>query len=204
MSDELSPATRLIYLHGFKSSPKSQKAQSLVDYVQNELIDLVDQGRLELLVPALPYKPEKAIALIEKLIYGSDRVVLIGSSLGGFYSIYFAEKLNCKATLVNPLVALQESMADTFLGHHTNLYSGEEFDIEMSDAEYLKSLEQTVIEQQRKYLLLLETGDEVLDSKLALDKFPKANQVIIEGGNHRFEGFEKYLPQMIEFALAKS
>lgn len=202
MSDELSPATRLIYLHGFKSSPKSQKAQSLIDYAQNELIDLLDQGKLELLVPRLPYKPEKAIALIEKLINGSDKVALIGSSLGGFYSIYFAEKFNCKAILVNPLVALQESMAATFLGHHTNLYSGEEFDIEMSDAEYLKSLEQTVIEQQRKYLLLLETGDEVLDSKLALDKFPSAKQVVIEGGNHRFESFEKYLPQMIEFALA--
>lgn len=202
MSDDLSPATRLIYLHGFKSSPQSQKAQSLIDYVQNELIDLIDQGKLELLVPALPHKPEKAIALIEKLAHGSDKIVFIGSSLGGFYSIYFAERINCKAILVNPLVALQESMAATFLGRHTNLYSGEELDIELSDGEYLKSLEQTVIEQQRMYLLLLETGDEVLDSKLAMAKFSDANQVIIDGGNHRFESFEKYLPQMMEFALA--
>jgi len=119
MSDDSSSSTRLIYLHGFKSSPKSEKALSLIDYAQNELIDLIDQGKLEVLVPALPYKPKQAIALIEKLILSFARTVIVGSSLGGFYSIYFAEKYNCRAILVNPLVTLQESLADTFLGHHT-------------------------------------------------------------------------------------
>ena len=203
MSDDLNSNTRLIYLHGFKSSPKSQKALSLVNYVQNELIDWIDQGKLELLVPTLPYKPEQAIALIEKLILSSARPVLIGSSLGGFYSIYFAEKFNCKAILVNPLVTLQESLADSFLGHHTNLYNGDEFDIEMSDAEYLMTLEQANIAQQDQYLLLLETGDEVLDYRKALEKFSKAEQVVIAGGNHRFENFEKYLTKIIEFVDLK-
>ena len=204
MSDELNPCTRLIYLHGFLSSPKSQKAQSLIDYVQNELIELIDQGKLELLVPTLPSKPEQAIFLIEKLMLGSERVVLIGSSLGGFYSIYFAEKHSCKAILVNPLAELDESLADTFLGHHTNLYNGEEFEIEISDAEYLLTLEQNNIKQQDNYLLLLETGDEVLDYKLALGKFPKADQAVISGGSHRFENFEKYIPEIIKFAGLKT
>lgn len=200
MSDALNPSTRLIYLHGFLSSPESQKARSLVNYVQNELIDLINQGRLELLVPALPHKPEEAVALIEKLTSGSTKTVFIGSSLGGFYSIYLAEKFACKAILVNPLVTLHESLADSFLGHHTNLYTGEEVDLELSDAEYLLTMEQTYIKEQNNYLLLLETGDEVLDYQQALEKFPQANQIIVEGGNHRFENFEKYLPEMIAFA----
>lgn len=204
MSEDLSPDTRLIYLHGFLSSPKSQKAQSLIDYVQNVLIKQVDQGKLELLVPTLPHKPEQAIALIEKMILDANmdatRTVLIGSSLGGFYSIYFAEKFNCKAILVNPLVTLDESLADTFLGRHTNLYTNEEIEIDLSDAEYLLSLEQAIIENQTKYLLMLETGDEVLDYKLALEKFPDAKQCVITGGNHRFENFEKYLPEILKFA----
>ncbi|MDG2090778.1 MAG: YqiA/YcfP family alpha/beta fold hydrolase [Gammaproteobacteria bacterium] len=204
MSEDLSPSTRLIYLHGFKSSPKSQKAQSLIDFAQNELIELIDQGKLEVLVPTLPYKPEQAIALIEELILDSAKTVFIGSSLGGFYSIYFAERFHCKAVLVNPLVELDESLADTFLGHHINLYNGEEFEIEMSDAEYLLTLEQSNIKQQDNYLLLLETGDEVLDYKLAIKKFPKAAQVVIPGGNHRFESFEKYLPEIVEFAELKA
>ena len=204
ISEDLSPSIRLIYLHGFKSSPKSQKAQSLIDYTQNELIELIDQGKLEVLVPTLPYKPEQAIALIEELILDSVKTVLIGSSLGGFYSIYFAEKFHCKAVLVNPLVELHYGLAETFLGHHTNLYNGEEFEIEMSDAEYLLSLEQVDIQQQDKYLLLLETGDEVLDYKLALNRLPAAEQVVIVGGNHRFENFEKYLPGIIEFAEIKA
>ena len=200
MSDDLNPSTRLIYLHGFLSSPKSQKALSLVSYAQNELDDLMNQAKLELVVPALPHKPEEAVALIEELVSGSSKTVFIGSSLGGFYSIYFAEKLGCKAILVNPLVTLHESLAGSFLGHHTNLYTGEEFDLELSDAEYLLTLEQEHIKQQENYLLLLETGDEVLDYKQALAKFPEANQIVVPGGNHRFESFEKYLPEMIAFA----
>ncbi len=165
---------------------------------------MIDQGKLEVLVPALPYKPEQAIALIEELILSSARTVIVGSSLGGFYSIYFAEKYNCRAILVNPLVTLQESLADIFLGHHTNLYSGEEFDIEISDANYLITLEQANIEHQEKYLLLLETGDEVLDYKLALEKFSNAAQHVLPSGNHRFENFEKYIPEIIEFAGLKA
>jgi predicted esterase YcpF (UPF0227 family) len=200
MSDHLNPSTRLIYLHGFLSSPESQKAVSLIDYAQTELGVLMDQGKFELLVPELPHKPEEAVALIENLVSGSARTVFIGSSLGGFYSIYFAEKLACKAILVNPLVILDESLADNFLGHHTNYYTGEEVEIDIADAEFLMTLEMSDIRQQDNYLLLLETGDEVLDYKQALAKFPNANQHVIKGGNHRFESFEKFLPEMMTFA----
>jgi uncharacterized protein len=199
-SDDSRQSTRLIYLHGFLSSPKSEKAKSLIEYAQNELIELIDQGKLEVLVPALPHKPKQAISFIEELIIGSARTVLIGSSLGGFYSIYFAEKFQCKAVLVNPLVTLQESLADSFLGHHINPYSGEEFEIEMADAEYLLSLEHTDIKEHEKYLLLLEEGDEVLDYKLALEKLHRAPQHVLPGGKHRFENFEKYIPEIIKFA----
>lgn len=203
-SDDSRQSTRLIYLHGFLSSPKSEKAISLIDYAQNELIELIDQGKLEVLVPALPHKPKQAIAYIEKLISGSTNTVLIGSSLGGFYSIYFAEKFRCKAVLVNPLVTLQESLADSFLGHHINPYSGEDFEIEMSDAEYLLSLEHADIKDHEKYLVLLEEGDEVLDYKLTLEKFHNSSQHVLPGGNHRFENFEKYIPEIIKFAELKA
>ncbi len=199
-SDDSRQSTRLIYLHGFLSSPKSEKAKSLIDYAQNELIELIDQGKLEVLVPVLPHKPKQAISFIEELITGSARTVLIGSSLGGFYSIYFAEKFHCKAVLVNPLVTLQESLADSFLGHHVNPYRGEEFEIEMSDAEFLLSLEHADIQDHEKYLLLLEQGDEVLDYKLALGKLHGAPRHVLPGGKHRFENFEKYIPEIIKFA----
>lgn len=199
-SDVLRQSTRLIYLHGFLSSPKSEKAISLIDYAQNELIELIDQGKLEVLVPTLPHKPKQAIKFLEELIIDSATTVLVGSSLGGFYSIYFAEKYHCKAVLVNPLVTLQENLADNFLGHHVNPYSGEGFEIEMSDAEYLLSLEHSNIKNHEKYLLLLEEGDEVLDYKLALEKFNQASQHVLPGGSHRFENFGKYIPEIIKFA----
>ena len=199
-SEDSRQSTRLIYLHGFLSSSKSDKAVSLNEYVQNELIELIDQGKLDVLIPTLPHKPKQAIKFIEELIIDSDKTVLIGSSLGGFYSIYFAEKLQCKAILVNPLVSLQESLAGSFLGSHVNPYSGECFDIEMADVEYLLSLEHIIINNHGKYLLLLEEGDEVLDYKLALKKFNRAVQHVLPGGSHRVVNFKKYIPEIMKFA----
>lgn len=200
LSVDSPPELRLIYLHGFLSSPQSEKAQSFLKHACTQYRELLDQGKIELLVPELPHKPEQAIDLIESFFQVPARTVFIGSSLGGFYSIFFAQKYNCKAVLVNPLVGLQDSMAATFIGHHTDLYTGKKFEIEPADAEYLLTLEQEVIEQQDRYLLLLETGDDVLDYNLALEKFPLARQVVIQGGNHRFEHFEEYLTTIMEFA----
>tara|TARA_R110000772_G_scaffold196899_2_gene307638 strand:+ start:4629 stop:5243 length:615 start_codon:yes stop_codon:yes gene_type:complete len=200
MSDDSSLDIRLIYLHGFNSSPVSQKAKSLNKYAQDELGSAANKQKFEVLTPNLPYKPEKAMVLVEELMEGADNVVLIGSSLGGFYSIYLAEKYQCKAVLVNPLVTLKKDLADNFIGRHINPYSHEEFEIGMQDAEYLLSLELASIKNQTNYFLLLEEGDEVLDYRLALAKFPQARQRVLSGGTHRFENFERYLPEIMDFA----
>lgn len=201
MSDATSHGIRLIYLHGFNSSPESQKAKSLLAFAGGALTDSVQGRTLDVQVPAIPHKPAFATDLLEQLIQEFDgEVVLVGSSLGGFYSIYLAEKHGCKAVLVNPLARLHEDMADDFLGRHVNPYTGEEFEIDMQDAEYLLELEVDRISNQENYFLLLEQGDEVLDYQVALEKFPLARKVVLPGGTHRFKNFEKYLPAIIEFA----
>lgn len=199
MSNDASLEVRLIYLHGFNSSPVSNKAQSLNKYVRNELGNLFLRHRLEVLTPVLPHKPELAIELLEELMAGADRIALIGSSLGGFYSIYLAEKYQCKAVLINPLVTLQAGLADNFVGKHINPYTQEEFEIGIQDAEFLSGLERDEIKNQANYFVLVEQEDEVLDYRLALEKFPKARQQILTGGTHRFEKFDDFLPEIIAF-----
>ena len=193
--------TRLIYLHGFNSSPESQKAQSLIQYTAKEFADDLAQHRLDLHVPALPHKPAKAIAMLETLIREEEAAtVLIGRSLGGFYSIYLAQHYPCKVILINPLVSLQHDASTDFLGKHINPYSGEAFEIVQEDAETLGRLEVAEIKHQENYFLLLETGDQVLDYKLAMEKLPQARHKVIHGGSHRFDSFAELLPEIMQFA----
>ncbi len=200
MSENSSIKISLIYLHGFNSSPESTKAKSFIQYAQTELAELISRQQLNIVAPALPSKPDQAISLVEELIEKVDISILLGSSLGGFYSIYLAEKYGCKAVLINPLVALDEGMADVFLGNHTNPYTGQKYELNWEDAEFLKTLEVSKVENQKRYFLLAEKGDEVLDYRIAQQKFLNAKQKILENGSHRFESFEKLLPDIMEFS----
>ena len=78
----------LVYLHGFNSSPASHKAQLLKAHLEGRGL-----GHLYA-CPALPDTPREAIGTIEAAIAGQDprSVTFLGSSLGGFYATYLAEK----------------------------------------------------------------------------------------------------------------
>ncbi len=205
MSDDGSLSTRLIYLHGFNSSPDSEKAQSLIRYTQQKKVTDDSGNCPELLVPSLPHKPAAAIKQLQGLLADKpDNTVLLGSSLGGFYSIYLAQHHPCKVVLINPLVSLPAQFAQDFPGTYTNPYSGEIFNIDSDDVTFLEKLEPEQIKQQENYFLLLETADEVLDYRVAAEKMPAARQMIIDGGTHRFESFKRLLPDIMQFAGLRS
>jgi len=67
----------------------------------------------------------------------------------------------------------------------------------------LSELEQfnvSAITRPERYLLLVQTGDELLDYRQAVKKYRGARQVVIEGGDHRFRNFSDYVPMILEFA----
>ncbi len=201
MTEDESPSTRLIYLHGFNSSPDSNKAQSLQRYIKQQALQEKAAQCFELLAPALPYKPVEAISLLEELLADkAGNTVLMGSSLGGYYSIYLAQKYPVKVVLINPLVSLPIGFAEAFPGSYTNPYSGQDFEILPEDVRFLQELEVSDISRQENFLLLAETGDEVLDYRQAVASLPGARQIILQGGSHRFENFESVLPEIIQFA----
>ncbi|TAN55507.1 MAG: esterase, partial [Betaproteobacteria bacterium] len=51
-----------------------------------------------------------------------------------------------------------------------------------------------------RYLLLLETGDEVLDWRYAARKYEGARTVIRDGGDHTLQSFGEHLPRILAFA----
>jgi predicted esterase YcpF (UPF0227 family) len=184
----------LIYLHGFNSSPGSHKAQVLKRYMTER--ELGDQY----CCPALPHLPLRAIAVVEAEIANHPResVTLIGSSLGGFYSTYLAERHNLPAVLINPAVYPHEDLR-AYVGAQRNLHSREQYQLTEEHLRQWGKLYLPSVRAQR-YLLLLETGDEVLDYREAVEKYQGARQIVIAGGDHSLASFPEHIPLILEFA----
>ena len=184
----------LIYLHGFNSSPASHKAQVLKKHLAG-----LGFGHLYA-CPALPDTPGEAIRVIEMVIAGRDarQITFLGSSLGGYYATWLAEKLDCRAALINPAITPHIGLA-TYLGTQKNLHTGEPYELTRAHLEGWRALVVERIDPER-YLLLLETGDEVLDWRAAARKYEGARTVIRDGGDHSLQSFPEHIGRILAFA----
>jgi len=184
----------IVYLHGFNSSPQSHKAQVLSRYVAEH-----GEGE-EYACPALPPLASDAVRSVEKLIAGRAGVCFVGSSLGGFYATYLAEKLDANAVLINPAIDPQVGLR-AYLGPQQNLHTGKPY--VLTEA-YLQEWEKLYVPRitPGRYLLIVETGDEVLDYRRAVARYAGAEQRVIPGGDHSLQSFPEHLGRILEFARA--
>ena len=151
--------------------------------------------------PDLPPLATDAIREIEKLKL-SRKTCLVGSSLGGTYATYLAEKHGCRAVLLNPAIDPHVGLR-AYLGTQKNLHTGEPYELTEGYLQEWKELQVPRITPGR-YLLIVETGDEVLDYRRAVERYAGAEQVVIEGGDHSLQSFPRQLPRILEFCRANS
>jgi len=184
----------IVYLHGFISSPLSKKALMLGDYVRNIAGDV----RYE--VPRLHHRPALAVSSIEALCDGIPvgDLTLVGSSLGGFYATVVAERIGCRAALLNPAVHPHRHFT-RYLGPQRNMYSGESFELTMDHVNDLRALDVEAITRPGRYWLFVETGDEVLDYRQAVAFYAGAWQFVQGGGDHTFTGFDAQISAILAF-----
>ena len=182
----------IIYIHGFGSSGEGDKARKFRDYFK--------QYNIPIIAPSLSYVPQLAISTLEQLIESYEDVSLIGSSLGGYYSIYLAEKYYLNALLINPAVRSAKTLKRLVnkKGLVCNYYDGSYFEwneshIDMLSRYYVQN------PQYGNYLILLLTGDNVLDYREVLEKLPHAKSIVEEGGSHSFDGIERHFERSREF-----
>ena len=189
----------ILYLHGFRSAPASHKAQALAARMQQ--LGLSDQFWCE----QLPPDPDAAIQLVDAQIRAClaahpDRPpTLVGSSLGGYYATWLAERHDLNAVLVNPSVVAALSL-HPWLGPQTNLYTGETFVLTESHLDALRALEVPHLGRPERYWLLVETGDEVLDYRDAVERYAGARQTVLPDGDHGFSRWHDYLDAVLAFA----
>ena len=184
----------LIYIHGFNRAPASFKARVL----QEALAESAPARAF--IAPALPHSPAAAAQLLDALAAAHPDAVLAGSSLGGFYATWLAERHNLRAVLINPAVRPYELLAG-HVGMQTNLHTGEQYEFTPAHVDELRALEVVSIAPQR-YLLMVETGDEVLDYRQAVARYRGARQHVVEGGDHGFSDFAAHLAPVMAFLAA--
>ena len=184
----------ILYLHGFRSSPKSFKARLLNDF-------FAAQGESHLFqCPQLPVSPKAALALARDICQSvpPEELALIGSSLGGFYATALAEEIGCRAVLLNPAVTPAEDLRQ-HVGIQRAWHSDDQFEFRASYVEELAPMACMRITRPDRYFLIAATGDEVLDWRQMVAHYPGARHKIIEGSDHGLSDFEQYMDEVVNF-----
>ncbi|MCL6415614.1 esterase [Aestuariirhabdus sp. Z084] len=193
----------LVYIHGFNSSSASFKAQQLQQDLEQQCFTC------ELWLPDLSHWPAQAVQQLFTRLkpeVGKRPIALIGSSLGGYYGTWLRQRLLSEApqgtriplALINPAVRPYEYW-DNYLGEQENHYTGERYTLTQDHVRQLVLLDVAQVSDPEDCLLLLQTGDETLDYRRALERYPNSQQQVEEGGSHGFDGFEAKLPNLYRF-----
>jgi len=185
----------IIYIHGFGGSGKGAKASAFRKHYTDKGVDF--------LAPSLSYTPQLAISTLDEIITTcKDRdIKLIGSSLGGFYAIYLANKYNLKTVLINPSTNPMQTLSklvEEKNGRALNYFDLSEFDFNLNHILMLKNYYVRELKKEN-FLLMLQKDDDVIDYTIAKEKFDGAKMIIEEGGGHGFEGIESYFDKIDEF-----
>ena len=187
----------IVYLHGFRSSPASRKATMLREA-------MAARGRsAEYVCPALPASPARSVELVLAAVNDvpRERLALIGSSLGGYYATWLAERLGCRAALLNPAIRPQDDLA-RYIGVQPVYFSQAEIDFRREYLDELAAIDTPTITLPERYLLLAATGDAVIDYRTMARKYRGARQQVVEGSDHELSDFASFIDEVIAFCDA--
>lgn len=187
-------ADLVVYLHGFRSSSKSVKAQ--------KMIDAFDQAGLSshLWVPDLPASPAQALALVAQQVSArlesqpNTSLTFIGSSLGGYYATVLAElHKRASVVLLNPAIRPYDDLQDQ-IGKKKVYFSEEEIEFVPAYLGDLKAMEQTSLTDPQRYFLVAARDDEVLNCDTMLARYRGSHQLHLLGSDHALSDFDELLP----------
>ncbi len=191
----MSTTTHLLYLHGFRSSPQSAKARMMVDHVARH------HPGVRFWSPQLPPSPRAAMALVARGIADWPRtsMAVVGSSLGGFYASWVARHAGCPSVLLNPAVDPARDLA-RHIGEQTAWHNPQErFFFLPEYVDELQALDQRGLDPGGPELAIIAKGDEVLDWREMVARYPQAQLTLLEGGDHALSDFPAHLETIARF-----
>lgn len=188
--------THLLYLHGFRSSPQSFKAQLVTHTLASQ------HPHVTVWCPQLPPSPADAMQMLLEGTrhWPAASSAVVGSSLGGFYATALAQHTGwARAVLLNPAVNPARDL-EKYIGEHTHWHNPEErFFFQPAYVQQLRELCVPDIQHPERYLVVIAKGDEVLDWREMQTRYAQAQVLLLEGGDHALSDFEAHLPQVLAF-----
>ena len=183
----------ILYFHGFKSSSDSGKAQEFKKFIENKT------SQTKIIIPDLKDDFKEAHKQIENLIEkNSPNILYMGSSLGGYYALYFAQLYKTKSVLINPAIPPLKDF-EIHLGKNENYATGNKFTISKDDISYVRSLHHKKILEPKNNLILLESGDEILNYVESSSYFRGSYIDIFYGGNHSYTSIKEKFTKIKDF-----
>jgi len=189
--------TEILYIHGFASSDNSLKAVKLENYfLQFSFFNVIH--------PQIPVSPYKAIDFLDEIYKNNPLLMVIGSSLGGFYALYMHKKYSLETFLINPSLKPHETLKD-YIGIVKRHNSDDFFQWKQTHIKELEDLYSKLKYDklnQKKLHFLLSEDDELLDFS-DIDKiFPLADIRFFKDSGHSFKKFDKVLPYLMSYYLS--
>lgn len=187
--------SHLLYLHGFRSSPRSFKAERLRQWLA------AHRPAVHWWCPQLPPSPREAMAWIERGLadWPAGLWAVCGSSLGGFYATAVAERHGCPAVVMNPAVDPARDLA-AYIGEQTAWHDpAEHFYFHPAYVDELRALTVPAITRPERTLAIIAKGDELLDWREMAARYAGARQHLIAGSDHALSDFETHLPPLLNF-----
>ena len=189
------PTTHLLYLHGFRSSPQSTKAQMMAARVQ------ADHKNVRWWCPQLPPSPREAMALIQRgtADWPADQMAVVGSSLGGFYATALAQQRGCRAVVLNPAVDPARDLA-AHIGEQTAWHDpAEHFFFRPEYIDELRALQTGPLTHPERTFAVIAKGDELLDWREMTARYASARIRLLEGSDHALSDFDDHIDAVQEF-----
>jgi hypothetical protein len=184
--------THLLYLHGFRSSPNSTKAVKVAERVQR------DHPDVHWWCPQLPPSPREAVELIQRGIanWPSSSMAVVGSSLGGFYATRVALDTGCRAVLLNPAVDPARDLAK-YIGEQTAWHNPDErFYFRPEYVDELRELAGGPLPHPERVMAVIAKGDEVLDWREMVARYPGVHLKLLEGSDHAISDFDDHINEV--------
>ena len=188
-------ATHLLYLHGFRSSPRSFKAQRLHTWLQQQ------RPNVHWWCPQLPPSPREALQLMRDGTrdWPAAGSAVLGSSLGGFYATVMAEATGWPAVLINPAVDPARDLAG-YVGEQSAFHTPEEhFFFRAEYVDELRAMTPGPITRPQRYFAVVAKGDELLDWREMSARYAGANIRLLDGSDHALSDFDEHLPHILRF-----
>lgn len=185
----------VLYLHGFLSGPGSKKACMLRE--------LCEEKGARYVAPDINLSPLEASELIVSEYEAArafGEVAVAGASLGGFYAAWLAARTGIRAVLLNPAVEPWD-IVKHYNGEYKSFTGERTVRVTADYADELRELDAAAFADPSRVLMLLCTGDEVLDWRRAAHRFADVQSIVIEGSDHRISCFGDYAAGVRDFLL---